>query len=250
VSVIAAYLVMVAEFTQALVFHTQPELRLWSLGLRIVYLILFTGVIWLPPLRLELLHSYFAVQSAIVTTLLLIHPELGAATALFVLLAFQAALVFAGAVRWIWVALFAVCMAGPLIFHFWLLEGLARALMPMAGSFVVSAYIIVNHEIEEARIKSQAMLHDLESLHSQLEKSAAEAEELSVMGERNRLARELHDSVSQILFSITLQTRSTQILLEREPAQVRLQLENLQQLTRNALTAMRGQITQLRPKND
>jgi two-component system NarL family sensor kinase len=75
--------------------------------------------------------------------------------------------------------------------------------------------------------------------------------------ERNRLARELHDSVSQTMFSIILNIRSTQILLERDPAQVRAQqvraqqvrtqLEQLQKLTQSALAQMRSLIAQLRP---
>jgi signal transduction histidine kinase len=67
------------------------------------------------------------------------------------------------------------------------------------------------------------------------------------MAERNRLARELHDSVSQTMFSITLNVRSTQILLEREPSRVRPQLEQLQELSSRALSQMRALISQWRP---
>lgn len=249
-SVIAVYLVIAAEFLQFLFSSTRSELRPWILGLHIIYAVLFTIVMRAQHLHYGLLNLYFAVQSAIVVTLLLSNSELGVATALFVLLAFQASLVFAGSVHWIWTGLFSAFMAGPLIFHFGLLDGLARALMPMAGSFVVSAYIIVNREIEEARLKSQTMLNDLETLHSQLQKYASEAKELAVMEERSRLARELHDSVSQTLFSIALNTRSAEIILKREPSQVRPQLENLQRLAQNALAEMRGHITQLHPKSD
>lgn len=250
ISVIAAYLVIVAEFSQALFSPIQPEHRLWALGLRVAYLILFTVMMRLRSPRFGLLHSYFAVQSAIAALALWLDPELGAATALFVLLAFQSALTFTGNSLWAWTGLFAVSLAGPLIFHFGALEGLARALMPIAGSFVVAAYIVINRETESARNESQAILNDLESLHEQLHKYAAEAEDLAIMNERNRIARDLHDSVSQVLFSIALNARSARILLERKPSQARRQLEELQRLTQVALAEMRGQITQLRLKGD
>lgn len=249
-SVIAVYLVIAAEFFQFLFSTPHSELRPLLFGLHVTYLILFTVVMRAQLLHYGLLNLYFAVQSAIVVTLLLSNSELGVATALFVLLAFQASLVFAGSVHWLWVGLFSAFMAAPLIFHFGALDGLARALMPMAGSVVVSAYIIVNREIEEARLKSQAMLNDLETLHSQLQKYASEAEELAIMEERNRLARELHDSVSQTLFSMALNTRSAEIILKRKPSQARPQLENLQRLVQNALAEMRRHITQLHPKSD
>lgn len=249
-SIVAVYLVIAAEFFQFLFSTLHSELRPLILGLHVIYLILFTVVMQAQRLHYGLLNLYFAFQSMIVFTLLLSNSELGVATALFVLLAFQASLVFAGPVHWLWVGLFSIFMMGPLVFHFGLLDGLARALMPMAGSFVVSAYIIVNREIDEARLKSLAMLNDLEALHNQLQKYASEAGELAIIEERSRLARELHDSVSQSLFSMALNTRSAEIMLKRKPSQARPQLENLQQLAQNALAEMRGHITQLYPKND
>lgn len=45
------------------------------------------------------------------------------------------------------------------------------------------------------------------------------------MEERNRLARELHNSVSQTLFSMALNTRSAEIILKRKPSQARPQFK-------------------------
>jgi signal transduction histidine kinase len=91
------------------------------------------------------------------------------------------------------------------------------------------------------------LLNELQETHRQLEAQAGQVEELAAMQERNRLARELHDSVSQTMFSIVLNIRSTQILLEREPDRVRPQLEQLQELTSRALSQMRTLISQWRP---
>jgi signal transduction histidine kinase len=91
------------------------------------------------------------------------------------------------------------------------------------------------------------LLNELQETHRQLEAQAGQVEELAAMQERNRLARELHDSVSQTMFSIVLNIRSTQIRLEREPAGVRPQLEQLQELSSRALSQMRALISQWRP---
>ena len=76
------------------------------------------------------------------------------------------------------------------------------------------------------------------------------AKQLAVLEERQRLARELHDSASQTMFSISLHTRAAQIMLEREPNRLQPQLEELQRLTRSALDEMRGLIAHLRPPGD
>ena len=93
------------------------------------------------------------------------------------------------------------------------------------------------------------MLAELEATHRRLKTYAGQVEELAALEERNRLARELHDSVSQTIFSLILNARSAQMLLERDPARVRSQLEQLQELAQSALGEMRGLIAQLRPRN-
>jgi hypothetical protein len=65
--------------------------------------------------------------------------------------------------------------------------------------------------------------------------------------ERNRLARELHDSVTQTIFSMTLTAKAARILLDRDSARVAPQLDQLQELAQGALTEMRTLIFQLRP---
>jgi signal transduction histidine kinase len=248
--VAAVYLVFAAEFAQALISNTQPERLPWYVGLHFAYLTLYTAVAWRPALPSQWFHLYFALQTMIVASLLLLDPELGTVTALFVLLSFQAASAFADSSHWVWVSVFAALVAGPFMFYLGALTGLARALLPIAGCFILAAYITVNREIEAARAQGQVMLNELEEIHRQLQSYAAQVEELTAIEERNRLARELHDSVSQTLFSIALNTRSAQILLERDPSQVRTQLGQLQQLTQDALAQMRGLIAQWRPKAD
>src|SRR5919199_2539591 len=54
--------------------------------------------------------------------------------------------------------------------------------------------------------------------------------ELSVVAERNRLALELHDAVSQKLFSLVLSAESASTLLDRDPDAARAQLDRLAQL--------------------
>jgi signal transduction histidine kinase len=71
--------------------------------------------------------------------------------------------------------------------------------------------------------------------------------ELSVLSERNRLALELHDVVSQKLFSLNLSADSAVTLLERDPIAARAQLARVRQLSREALTELRSLILGLRP---
>jgi signal transduction histidine kinase len=66
--------------------------------------------------------------------------------------------------------------------------------------------------------------------------------------ERQRLARDLHDSVSQAVYGIALGARSAKELLAKDPAQVREPLEYVLRLSEAALAEMRALIFELRPE--
>jgi len=74
-----------------------------------------------------------------------------------------------------------------------------------------------------------------------------QARELATVEERQRLARDLHDAVTQTLFSASLIAEAVPRLWKRDPAEVQRRLEELRQLTRGALAEMRTLLLELRP---
>ena len=71
--------------------------------------------------------------------------------------------------------------------------------------------------------------------------------ELSILSERNRLALELHDVVSQKLFSLVLTARGRRDAARPRSRRPRHQLERLGELAREALDELRSLIFGLRP---
>ncbi|HET9200549.1 MAG TPA: GAF domain-containing sensor histidine kinase [Dehalococcoidia bacterium] len=72
--------------------------------------------------------------------------------------------------------------------------------------------------------------------------------ELTATEERNRLARELHDSVAQSLFNIVLESEVTSTLLEKGSTETaRQQLAGLSEQARQAAAEIRALIFELRP---
>jgi len=67
------------------------------------------------------------------------------------------------------------------------------------------------------------------------------------MEERNRLARDLHDSVLQKMFSIGLTAKGAEAVLKQEDPVVRESLAEIGRLSRESLKEMRALIWQLRP---
>lgn len=71
--------------------------------------------------------------------------------------------------------------------------------------------------------------------------------ELTVMAERNRLARELHDAVAQKLFSLRLTAQAAAALADRDPARTVAELGQVERLAAEALAELRAVIFELRP---
>jgi signal transduction histidine kinase len=71
--------------------------------------------------------------------------------------------------------------------------------------------------------------------------------ELSIIEERNRLARELHDSVTQRLFGVALAAESASTLLERDPSKAAVELDRVSELARGAMEELRAVVFELRP---
>ena len=74
-----------------------------------------------------------------------------------------------------------------------------------------------------------------------------QAQYLATVEERQRLARELHDAVTQSLFSASLIAEVLNRLWEKNPEEGKKRLDELRQLTRGALAEMRTLLLELRP---
>jgi PAS domain S-box-containing protein len=76
-----------------------------------------------------------------------------------------------------------------------------------------------------------------------------QAQQLAAVEERQRLARELHDSVSQALYGIALGARTARTLLDRDPEKVAEPVDYVLSLAEAGLAEMRALIFELRPES-
>ncbi|MFD9410374.1 GAF domain-containing sensor histidine kinase [Streptomyces sp. NPDC059989] len=71
--------------------------------------------------------------------------------------------------------------------------------------------------------------------------------ELTIAEERSRLAHELHDAVSQKLFSLRLTAQAAAALVDRDPARAKGELQQVAALAAEAADELRAAVTELRP---
>jgi signal transduction histidine kinase len=103
-------------------------------------------------------------------------------------------------------------------------------------------------EAEAAREESEELLAELQTAHRQLQAYTGQVEELAVSAERNRLARELHDSVTQSLYSLTLLAEAGQRMIRAgDLQQIAGNQTRLGEIAQQALQEMRLLVYELRP---
>jgi signal transduction histidine kinase len=121
----------------------------------------------------------------------------------------------------------------------------------VARGEVIGAFYLTEKEGADGFDASDRALIELLAAHAAIAITNARlyerSRELSILSERNRLALELHDAVTQKLFSLNLAAEAAATLLQRDPGAAGAQLERVRALSREALAELRSLILGLRP---
>ena len=116
---------------------------------------------------------------------------------------------------------------------------------------IIGAFYLTEKEGADAFDAEDQELIELLAAHASIAITNARlyehSRELSILSERNRLALELHDVVSQKLFSVMLTAEAAATQIDRDLVAARAQIERLRELAREALDALRSLILGLRP---
>ncbi len=121
----------------------------------------------------------------------------------------------------------------------------------VAREQVIGAFYVTEKRHAPSFDESDPELIELLAAHAAIAITNAQLyernRELSVLSERDRLALELHDVVSQKLFSLNLSADAAATLLDRDPVAARAQLARVRDLSREVLGELRSLILGLRP---
>jgi len=229
-------------------FETNDPSRWLIAGLMLAYgILLFTDVAIIRRLPVYLF-IYFVIQAIIVVVLILIPlypPDLPQSNdffaLLFIPLCVQAIIYFRKPVGYYW----AIALTATSITALFLQYG------PSGGIQFAVTYILAYTMLcflAIFYINSEDAKDELNLANQKLQEYAKNAETLAVVEERNRLARDLHDSVTQSLYSLTLFAEATsEELAGGDVETAKAHLKELRETSRQALQEMRLMVFELRP---
>jgi signal transduction histidine kinase len=197
------------------------------------------------PAGMQLL---LALAAAVATGLLFTKPREDSYALLYVALSLSVTRYLPLRANPYWLGGLCVLLVGALLWVYGGSEALSYIPVYIAGVLVIGLYGRANRKAEEARARSEELAARLQEANRLLKKYGERAEEVAAAQERTRLARELHDAVTQTVFSINLTAQAARMACEAAPQKVPSMLDRLQELGRDALAEMRSLVDELRPR--
>jgi signal transduction histidine kinase len=251
VTYIATYLLAVAAIIRTLVVFGDDGL--WPLVVLMGgYLVLLVAEPLVIRHSRPLTYIYLPVQTAIICTLAYLTPGVDFWASLFAPLVVQVMHSFPRRTGFLITGVFTLIMAVFMILGLGLETALPIILVYTIIYFLLAAFIAIILEAVAARRESERQQAELQNeieQRAQAEEALRQSEmEKAVAAERNRLARELHDSVTQSLYSLTLLAAAGQRMIQAEELeQIAGNQSRLGEIAQQALQEMRLLVYELRP---
>lgn len=249
ISYVALYLTFAAATARAwFQVESSSDLQL-MIGLLSIYLVVLILEPFLISRSIITLHIVNGVQTGIALFLLLFIDKLDYFSLLFIPPCIQSILYFPRKTALIWIGAIILLMITALYVTFPQDESIGYVIIYPTAIFLFTTLSYLAKQAEEAQDRSEGLLADLQAANQKLQAYAAQVQELAVANERNRLARELHDSVTQIIFGLTLSAQAARILIDRDHTRAASELDRLQILAQKALAEMRALVQELHPNS-
>ncbi len=106
-------------------------------------------------------------------------------------------------------------------------------------------FSVLDHDPSQDELGQLA--RQLNSMAEQLQQLLQTRQKLATLEERNRLARDLHDSVKQQIFAISMQLAAVKVLLKKDTGAAAVRLNEAEKLVRQAQQELTALIRELRP---
>lgn len=152
--------------------------------------------------------------------------------------------------EWRGIATVSALVAALLVGSFYYWHGaLFAAYSALAFSFAVLftiVFTLLAVHSEKSRNEVQRLASELSTANNRLREYAVQAEELAVSRERNRIAREIHDSLGHYLTVVNVQIEAARALESTDPGRAREALAKAQSFTQEGLRDIRQSLAALR----
>jgi signal transduction histidine kinase len=191
-------------------------------------------------------HLYLGVHGILVAALMFLQPGWTMYPVLYFPPSMWAILALGVRTGGYWLVAYVVAIAASFAYSMNLGEGLIALFLYGVLYALIGAFAAAVVRADTARRESQALLAELQEAHRQLQDYALHAEELALVEERNRLAREMHDTLGHRLTVASVQLEGAQRLCPTDPERAARMVGTVREQVREALGELRSTVATLR----
>jgi signal transduction histidine kinase len=192
------------------------------------------------------IHLYLAVHGSLVAALMFLQPGWTMYPVLLTAPITWAVLMLPMRQGVCWIAAYTVVTATSFAVGISLGEGLVALFLYGVLYAFMGAFAAALARADAARCESQALLDELRQTHDKLQEYAGRVEEMAVVEERNRLAREMHDTLGHRLTVAAVQLEAAQRLCAGDPERSAAMVGTVREQVREALGELRATVAALR----
>ena len=251
----------IAIFVDYVVFHSQPSyLRDWHFPVILVLSCMMVAVYgysiinrkgtWPPPLT-RTLPTLLILYGIVLLLSMISQPFLWC---LYIVFGLTLSLTGGRLLLLLITVLFVTfCLLGGLLTWPLDVNNVATMLGLGVSFYGTAAIAMVMQTLLGERYKRNRLLQELAeantelaTAHQKLAETATQEQELAVLRERTRLAREMHDTLGHALVLVTVKLEVAQRLRERDPERCGRELEATQVIVRESMNNLRSSIANLR----
>jgi signal transduction histidine kinase len=116
----------------------------------------------------------------------------------------------------------------------------------LAGLIYIMVFTQMALDEEKSRRQVERLVEKLESANIKLREYADEVEELAIIQERNRLAREIHDGLGHYLTTIYMQLQAAEAIIDKDRNKALSAINKAKNQSQNALIDVRKSVSALR----
>ena len=215
---------LIVAYARALIFEKRWPHPPWYLALYFSFALgLLALASWLPPIFAYLTGMLFGQMFALMPPVLIV-PSIVAVLVTIIL----------GANGW-------RLPADP--------SWTTALLIAAQAALALLLYLYIYHVFRTSSERAQ-LVNDLRAANEQLARAQAEQQELIVLRERERMARDLHDGLGHSLVALSVQLEAVQRLYPVDPARASAQIDDMKKLTRDSMAELRRTLDALRAASE
>ncbi len=187
---------------------------------------------------------YFVVQIGLAATIIYLLPS-GAIFLIALPLAGQAVVLLEGRLMTLLCGILWLMMVLPIWFRGGIVPAMIVGMIFLAGIVFVVVFTKIAVNERQSRAEVERLATELRDANSKLREYAAQVEELATARERNRLAREIHDSLGHYLTVVNVQIEAARAVIDDRSRSLDV-LRKAQSLTQEGLAEVRRSVASLR----